>query len=86
MIADHFRETIPYRYPWIEPYTITTTSLGPTQAEFDALKETVEDMKKLLAKAKEYDKKNNEPDCEMEDKVAALKKIAQLVGVDLDSL
>ena len=40
-------------------------------------------MKKLLIRAAEYDKRNNEPNCEMEDKVALLKKVAEMVGVDL---
>lgn len=54
-----------------------------TREEFEQLKKEVEEMKKILLRAAEYDKKNNEPHCEMEVKVALLKKIAEAVGVDL---
>jgi len=59
---------------------------APTRKEFEDLKKEVEDLKKLLKRAKEYDEKNNEPDCEIEDKIKLLKQIAALVGVDLDEV
>lgn len=31
-------------------------------------------------------KKNNEPDCEVEDKMKFLKEVAKLVGIDLDEI
>ena len=40
-------------------------------------------MHDLLKKAKEYDLRNNEPNCEMEDKVSFIKMVAKFVGVDL---
>jgi hypothetical protein len=43
-------------------------------------------MKALLRRAKEYDVANNEPDCEIEEKMALLKRIAELVGVDLSDV
>jgi hypothetical protein len=58
----------------------------PTKAEFDQLKKEVEEMKALLQKAIEYDKKNNEPDCQVEEKLATLKKVAELLGVSLDDI
>lgn len=58
----------------------------PTRKEFEDLKKEVEDLKKLLKRAKEYDEKNNEPDCEIEDKIKFLKQVAALVGVDLDEV
>jgi len=57
-----------------------------SKEEFEALKKEVEDMKELLRRAKIYDEKNGEPHCEMEDKVAMLKKMAQLFGVDLSDI
>ncbi|VDM11381.1 unnamed protein product [Wuchereria bancrofti] len=57
-----------------------------TKQEFEQLKKEVEDMKKLLIRAKEYDEKTGQPDCEMEEKVALLKKVAELVGVDLSEI
>ena len=85
MAGDHFTETFPNRYPTFftpEP----TMPAHVSRTEFEALKRDVEDMKKLLLRAKEYDEKNNEPHCEMEEKVALLKQIAKLVGVDLSDV
>jgi hypothetical protein len=86
MIGDHFSGK------WQqEPYNqfITTTSVPfsfVTKEEFEALKKEVLEMKALLIKAKEYDEKNNEPNCEMEDKVKLLKQVADMVGVDLKEI
>jgi hypothetical protein len=57
-----------------------------SKEEFEALKAEVEEMKKLLERAVEYDKRTNQPHCEMEDKVALLKKVAEYVGVDLSEI
>jgi F0F1-type ATP synthase delta subunit len=54
-----------------------------SQEEFDKLKREVEKMKELLKKAKEIDEATEQPNCEKENKVAMLKKLAELVGVDL---
>lgn len=59
---------------------------GITREEFNALKNEIEEMKKLLIAAKEEDKKNGAPDCEMEEKVKVLRAIADLVGVNLDEV
>lgn len=66
------------------PSPFFTKPLAPIgRDEFDQLKRDIEEMKKLLIRAKEYDRKNNEPDCEMAEKAAFIKKIADFVGVDL---
>lgn len=57
-----------------------------TREEFNELKRQVEEMKKILKVAAEYDARNNEPHCEIEDKVKLLKEIAKLVGVNLDDV
>jgi uncharacterized protein YlxW (UPF0749 family) len=86
MVGDHFNQK------WNQPdyqqlfNSISTSTNTITRQEFDALKKEVEDMKQLLIKAKIYDEQNNEPNCEMEDKVATLKKIAELMGVNLDEV
>ncbi len=89
MIGDHFHDKWdPLKQ--IQPSTITTDQLhkylAPTRKEFNDLKKEVEEMKKLLERALEYDKRNNEPNCEMEEKVALLKKVAKMVGVDLNEI
>lgn len=92
---DHWISPIPPQQPnpyQQSPISIPSTNLfnlfkAPvTREEFDTLKREVEIMKKQLEGAKEYDKKNNEPNCEIEDKMELLKKIAALVGINLDEV
>ena len=59
---------------------------GPSQKDFDDLKKEVMDLKELLLRAKKYDEDNNEPDCEMDEKVALIKKIGQVFGVDMEKV
>lgn len=82
MVGDHFGQK------WSEPaYTQIFNNLDTiTRYEFDALKREVEEMKKLLERAVEYDRKNNEPECQIEEKMQTLKKVAELLGVDLSNL
>lgn len=95
MVGDHFNDKWkdplnPY-YPQIQKITNDSIDFESllktvTRSEFDALKKEVEEMKKLLERALEYDKRNNEPNCEMEEKVALLKKVAEAVGVNLNEI
>lgn len=86
MIGDHWRDKWQPE-PWFTHiHTYGNLPQGVTKEEFDALKKDVEDLKKLLARAKEYDAKNGEPDCEIDSKMAVLRKVAEAVGVDLDEV
>lgn len=79
MIGDHYRQTIPSQFPdWNQ-----AARKGPSWEEFSDLKKAVEEMKTLLNKAVEYDRVNKEPNCQTDDKLALLRKIAEAVGVDL---
>lgn len=82
MIGDHFNDK------WKQPLyqQIFTNIPDVSRAEFEALKKEVEEMKALLKRAKEYDEKNNEPNCEIEEKMAMLRKFADAVGIDLDDV
>lgn len=97
MIADHYRDkfdrwpekpwdSAPVKpaiwpsYPYVPP--ITTPQI--TKEEFDELRREVKEMLELLRKAKEYDRRNDEPDCEVDEKVDHLRKVAKSVGVDFD--
>jgi hypothetical protein len=51
----------------------------PTQAEID-------EFRKLLDRAREYEKRNNEPDCELEEKKARVRKLAEELGIKVDFL
>ena len=57
-----------------------------SREEFDELKRQVEDMLEILKVAKLYDEENGEPDCAMDEKVGILRKVAELVGVDLSEV
>lgn len=90
MVGDFFDEHWKQK-PWVsspnnpnESYKIDFTLV--TRAEFEALKTEVRILKELLVKAKEYDTKNNEPNCSMEHKVKLLKEIAKQLGVELDGI
>lgn len=100
MISDHFHEkwvpdiyhpqTVPF--PQTVPVPSKTIqdivdALAPvTRQEFDQLKHDVEEMKALLIRAKLYDEENDQPDCQMEEKVDLLRRVAELVGVSLEDI
>lgn len=48
----------------------------PTQAEID-------EFRRLLERAREYDRKNGEPDCELEEKRQKLRELAKQLGVEI---
>ena len=90
MIGDHYRDKWT---PWVEPntipntYTYTNITTSPTtQEQLDALKKEVLEMKELLKKAIKYDELNNQKNCEMEEKMEVIRKVAKMVGVDLEDI
>ena len=84
MVGDHYSDIFKQKMLHVaqEGWSIPSVS----RQEFDDLRRQVEEMKALLVRAKEYDERNNEPHCEMEDKVALLKQVAKLVGVSLEDV
>lgn len=53
------------QYSWIQ----SIPSVPPSREEFETLKREVQELKKVLVAAKEYDDATGQPDCEMEEKV-----------------
>jgi hypothetical protein len=49
-------------------------------------KEEIEEFRRLLERAREYDKRNNEPDCELAQKRERVKRLAEELGVKIDFL
>ena len=87
MIGDDWARRTPPQYPWAAPnYFPTQCPAGPTRVEFDALKREVEALRELLRAAKIYDEATGQPDCETDDKVALIKRLADLVGVDMSDI
>jgi len=83
MVGDVARDWFPQRYPWTTASPTTWTVDLVSKDEFEALKRDVELIKEMLKAAKVYDEKNGEPECETAEKVALIKKLAELVGVSL---
>lgn len=81
MVGDYWsKRTLPEQFP---DYTRIISSGEVSRVEFEALKKSVEELKQLLIAAQKYDEAQGEPHCEHEEKIALIKKIAELVGVDL---
>jgi hypothetical protein len=96
-VGDYWGRTLPQRdyYPPIAPLIYppgggtggaADTTPAVTRHELDALRRDIEELKKLLVSAKKFDEATNQPDCEMEEKVALIKKLAKLAGVDLSEV
>lgn len=89
MVGDHYKDYWVPTYPNIPSWPANPVYPKDTpevsRTEFEDLKRQVSEMVALLKRAKKYDADNNEPDCEIEDKMALLRKVAKLVGVDLDA-
>lgn len=91
-LGDGWTKDVPQRYPWVypnatpnQPSGTTTINFTPqvSRDEFLALKREVEELRKLLLAAKAFDEATGQPDCEVDEKVELIKKIAEIVGVDL---
>ena len=84
MVGDYWMRETPLRFPQTFPGTgISPTVTGVSRQEFDALKRDVEELKALLVAAKRYDEATGQRDCETDEKVALIKRVAEMVGVDL---
>lgn len=78
----------PYAEKWT-PYTIgdyTIGEVGVSKLEFDQLKNEVAALKDLMKAAKVFDSKTGNEDCQHEDKVAIIRRVAELVGVDMSDV
>lgn len=95
MYSGRFPEKFPSQ-PWIQP---TVFPIVPqewpgmipsvpavSRDEFDALRREVVEMKEMLKRAKAFDEATSSPNCEIEEKMDLLRKIAALVGISLDDV
>ena len=83
MVGDHYRDLVPRR-PWYDPVRIIRDST--TEKEIAEIKKELEEVKELLKKAKKYDEDNNEPECEIDEKVELLKRLSDKLDVDLSEV
>lgn len=70
---------------WSERYRLGP-SQGPLQDPFVPLPtpQEIEEFRKLLERAREYDRKHHEPDCELESKRQRLRDLAKELGVEIE--
>jgi hypothetical protein len=87
-IGDNFKDTFPNKWPQFVPDTWPPQITPPavSKADFEALRREVQELKKLLIAANEFDKATGQPHCEMDEKVKLIKAIAKMVGVDLSEV
>ena len=74
MIMDHYREKWDRHLDHVWP-------LPPASSPIK--QEEIDEFKRLLERAREYDRKHNQPDCELDEKRDALKKLAKSLGVEI---
>lgn len=85
-IGDQASRSIPEQYPWTTQYIYHNVVDVPSREEFEALKRELEALKELLKAAKKYDDATGQPDYEVDEKIDTLRKLAAIVGVDLDEI
>lgn len=83
-IGDYWRQGAPYTHPWIGTGVVIPPEV--TREEVDALRKEIQELRELLLAAKKFDNATGQPDCEMDEKVELLKRVADLVGVDLSEV
>lgn len=89
MVMDHYWDKwtpqvpipLPRQFPldWTSPPTITVTHSPPSITP-----EEISEFRTLLERAREYDKRNSEPNCELQEKKDRLKALAKDLGFNID--
>lgn len=85
MISDHYIDKW-QQLPQVAPHFNVVYESQLTAADIAAFREHVAELKLLLDRAREYDKANNEPACELEWKKEKLRELAKVWGVEIDFL
>jgi hypothetical protein len=88
MVTDHYLDKWQPHFQTLPPtwQVPPLGRLGISRDEFDALRREVEELKSLLVRAKAYDERTGQPDCENDEKMETVRKIAALVGINLDDV
>ena len=80
-----FFEESPFR-PWHGIISGVGGAAGPSKADFDALKAKVEEMLAMLKAARQFDIATGQKDCQMDEKIEMLRKVADVVGLDITNV
>lgn len=101
-VSDYWQKDFERKYPsvyeWVEQSRTPLDSvvrptpskedrsIPATKEDIQNLRKEIESLKKLLKAASTFDEETDQAHCETEEKVALIKKVAELVGVDLSDL
>src|SRR4051812_9455869 len=96
-VLGNWANAFPQQWPQIYPDTVPSiptaipnTYMGTvqfaTKQDIDALRQEILELKELLLAAKKFDDQTNQPDCEEEAKVALIKAVAKVVGIDMNDI
>lgn len=77
---DKWKKYEPFEWP---PHIEPLTPLTPYTPRKFVTQEDIDEFHKLLDRAREYDKKHNQPDCELEEKKEKLRKLAKELGIEI---
>jgi hypothetical protein len=87
MIFDHFGDKwgkwVPPAHP-APTYPVPMPYPVPVPAPSPISPEEVEEFRKLLERAREYDRAHSQPDCELEEKRKKVKELAEMLGIKID--
>lgn len=79
MIAEHYIEK------WSPPPQQPFPPLQPVYVPYPQITpEEVEELRKLLERAKKYDREHDEPNCELDEKKKILKELAKEWGIEIE--
>lgn len=83
-VSDYYRHnTLPNSIP---NWSAVINSPLDYQTQINQMRKDIEELKILLTAAQRYDAVVGEPHCEDPEKVALIRKIADIVGVDLKGI
>lgn len=81
-VGDGYNRDFYPRWPQVNPFTPDPFKHA-SKEEVDALRQEVQELRELLAAARKFDKATGQKDCEQGEKVALIKRLAEITGVDL---
>ncbi len=67
-----------------DSFKVTFPEKAATKADIEELRKELAELKKLLKAAAAYDAATGQPDCEQEEKIALIRKLAEVTGVDME--
>jgi hypothetical protein len=92
MVTDYWNKNDKHKYNSIPSVGLPTGGLAGlnynpvSRAEFEQLRKEMVELKELLKAAKSYDDLTNQHNCEKEENVKVLRRIAKALDVNLDDI